>query len=128
MMRAVIRIGGIFMKNYICVFIFYLVSLSAWAFPTSYEGLQISEIEMWPSSTSQAHSYTVTLETSLTNSDGSVIACSNPSIFSVDTGDYHSATLSVLLAAQMAGKKIDVRISGCPSDRPMADRVSITNN
>ncbi len=84
-MKAELYVSSvIFMKSYIWVFAFSLISLSTWAFPTSYEGLKVSKIQMWPSSTSQTHSYTVTLEAPLTNSDDSVIACSNPSIFSVD--------------------------------------------
>ena len=96
--------------RFFSVSIFLLYASGTWAFPTSYTGISVKEIQMWPGSVNQEHSYTVTLESSLKNSDNSIIACPNPGIFAVEAGDYHDQTLSVLLAAQMANKKINILV------------------
>ena len=96
-----------------------LISANAVALPSFYDDLTILRIETWPNSPSQLHSYTVYLTAPLAGT-----GCSNPGLLAVEPGDYHAATLSVLLAAQASGRKIRVRVSRC-ADRPVVDRVAI---
>lgn len=105
------------------------ITTGAWAFPATYSNLEIYYIEMWPDAPTVQSSYTVKLKNNIQDSDGHNV-CGNPNLLTVKAGadaSFHAQTLSVLLAAQMAGKKINVRVSEC-TDRPVVDRVSITNN
>ncbi|KJZ09601.1 hypothetical protein TW85_21930 [Marinomonas sp. S3726] len=107
-----------FMK-YLCI-----VVVSFWANFASaafYYDLTIKNIEMFPNPPNSSHGYTVHLTSDLPGT-----GCANPSIFIVQGGSFHDETLSVLLAAMMGNKKIYVRISSC-TDRPVADRVGISN-
>ena len=98
-----------------------LISASAAALPTFYDDLTISKIETWPNAPTQLDSYTVYLAAPLVGT-----GCINRDLLAVEAGDYHAATLSVLLAAQASGKKIRVRVSRC-TDRPVVDRVAIVD-
>lgn len=108
--------------NFLCVIIVLAISNQAYALPTFYSGLVIDSIETWPNAPAAQHGYTVYLTSNIPNT-----GCTNGNIFSVEPGDFHQATLSILLAAMAANKKIKVRVARC-SDRPVVDRVSITSD
>jgi|GEM_PF-5449901 len=107
-----------YIKYFIVLVISSWTSLSLAAF---HYNLTIKDIEMFPSPPNASHGYTVHLTENLTGT-----GCANPDIFIVQGGSFHDETLSVLLAAMMGNKKIYVRISSC-TDRPVADRVGISN-
>ena len=101
---------------------FLLLPLPALALPAFYSDLEIKDIEVWPNAPSEIFSYTVILANPVTGT-----GCSNEHLLLVKDGPYHKDALSILLAAQMSGKKIKVRVSEC-ADRPVVDRVQIIND
>lgn len=109
------------MKPTRLLFAALLISANAVALPTVYDELTILRIETWPNSPNQLYGYTVYLTAPLVGT-----GCGNPDLLAVEPGDYHAATLSVLLAAQASGRKIRVRVSRCV-DRPVVDRVAIVD-
>jgi hypothetical protein len=101
-----------------------LVSISATAadtLPKFYGNISISGIETWPNATNPTYGFMVKMTSNLSGP-----GCGSSGVFSVKSGDFHDQTLSVLLAAMMANKKIRVRVYEC-SDRPLVDRVEIIN-
>ncbi|KZN48586.1 hypothetical protein [Pseudoalteromonas luteoviolacea] len=90
--------------------------------PTLYSELTIKLIETWPNATSPEYGYTVILNEQMPNT-----GCSNNDRFVVEAGDFQDDTLSILLSAMMANKKIHVRVARC-TDRPVVDRVAILNH
>ena len=87
--------------------------------PRFYSNIEIVGIETWPDASNPTYGYMIRMEKDL-NGPG----CSSSNVFSVKAGEFQSDTLSILLSAMMADKKIRVRVYEC-SDRPLVDRVEI---
>ncbi len=89
--------------------------------PKFYGDITISGIESWPNATNATYAFTVRMTNSLTGP-----GCGSSTVFTVKPGDFQDQTLSILLAAMIANKKIRVRVYEC-SDRALVDRVEIVN-
>ena len=48
-----------------------------------------------------------------------------PGLYILRQGDYTKEAFSVLLAAQMSGKKVSFSIKGCNNDYPQADGINV---
>jgi hypothetical protein len=89
--------------------------------PKFYSDISISGIETWPDATNPTYGFMVKMTNNLLGP-----GCASSGVFSVKSGNFHDQTLSVLLAAMVANKKIRIRVYEC-SDRPLVDRVEIIN-
>ena len=97
------------------------IAIAADDLPKFYDDISISGIEMWPDASNPTYSFMVRMTENLLGP-----GCTSAGVFSVKSGEFQQETLSVLLAAMMGNKKINIRVYEC-SDRPLVDRVEIVN-
>jgi hypothetical protein len=107
------------MKIKVITLLFLLAfSYSAHAdFPTT-QTVEISKLEVWPSNTG------VSRYAGFLKSEVPLAGCTNNSIFFIEAGPGADAAYSTLLAALMAGKKVELYFTRCAYG-PVADRIRI---
>ncbi len=96
--------------------LFLSISASA-EFPYTVE-VEIEKLEVWPSNTGYAR-YAGFMKDPYTEP-----GCTHPRVFYIEAGPGAEAAYSTLLAAQMAGKKVELYFTRCAYGA-VADRVRV---
>ena len=117
MKRIKFKSKGIEMR--ILLFLFTLLSFHAFAaFPITDHKVKITKLEVWPSNTG-ASRYNAWVEGGIPNT-----GCASNVAFTIEAGPGADAAYSMLLAAMMAGKEVELHLTRCEYF-VVADRVRI---
>ena len=106
------------MKYFVLIFMATLSGLCYGAdFPITTE-VSITKLEVWPSNNGQGK-YAAWVNSPLTSS-----GCTYVNAFQIKSGPAEDAAYSTLLAAVMAGKRVEIYITEC-GYMPLADRIRL---
>jgi len=103
----------------LCICGISALSFGADTLPKFYDNLVVTGIESWPDAGDPTYGFMVRIDGGL-----STTGCGSNTVFSVKSGDFQDASLSLLLTALASDKKIKVRVLHC-TDRPIVDRVEL---